>query len=266
MKITKLLNSLNNLSTTDIKFPDIPVSRREILNKAGDKGIKAIMASLPVMFGLSVLSRTASAQSGQTVIDTLNFALTLEYLEAQFYVQGLAAGGLIPASDRPVFLQIGKHETAHVTVLRQTIQDLNGTPIAQPLFDFTAGGTYPNVFTDYATFLTISQAFEDTGVRAYKGQAGNLMGNSAVLTAALQIHSVEARHASEVRRIRGQKGWIVNAESGGAPAAIYNGENNTTQAGVNILTYVSGTAASESFDEPLSKTDVVAIVTPFIVG
>jgi hypothetical protein len=48
----------------------------------------------------------------------------------------------------------------------------------------------------------LAQAFEDTGVRAYKGQAGNVMSNKTVLQAALQIHSVEARHASQVRRMR----------------------------------------------------------------
>jgi rubrerythrin len=57
--------------------------------------------------------------------------------------------------------------------------------------------------------LALAQAFEDTGVRAYKGQAANLMSKPDLLTAALQIHSVEARHASEVRRLRGQKDGLL---------------------------------------------------------
>ena len=57
--------------------------------------------------------------------------------------------------------------------------------------------------SDYSVFLEVSQVFEDTGVRAYKGQAPNLLGNQVVLTAALGIHAVEARHASTVRFIRG---------------------------------------------------------------
>jgi rubrerythrin len=64
-------------------------------------------------------------------------------------------------------------------------------------------------FTDYQQFLALAQAFEDTGVRAYKGQAANLMSKPDLLTAALQIHSVEARHASEVRRLRGQKDGLL---------------------------------------------------------
>ena len=78
----------------------------------------------------------------------------------------------------------------------------------------TAGGTF-DTFGDYPTFQLLAQGFEDFGVRAYKGQAPNLMASDAVLTAALRIHSVEARHASEIRRLRGQKGWIP----GNDPAA-----------------------------------------------
>jgi hypothetical protein len=128
--------------------------------------------------------------------------------------------------------------------------------------------------------LAVSQAFEDTGVRAYKGQAGNLISNNEVLTAALQIHSVEARHASHIRQMRKANGalvpagvnvkpWITGNQSGiGSPAvqAIYNGEDVTTQAGVNIATGgISAAAASEAFDEPLTKAEVLAIVDPFIL-
>lgn len=87
-----------------------------------------------------------------------------------------------------------------------------------------------------------------------------------MLTAALDIHSVEARHASEVRRLRGLKGWISNAEANGLPAAIYAGEDNTTQLTINVTTITTAPAVSvtEAFDEPLSMQDVLAIATPFI--
>lgn len=257
-----LIKMFNNIEE---KINDKPYPRRKAFNIASDLGIKTILASLPIALGASLFSKKAFAQSS-TVIDTLNFALTLEFLESKFYVTGLATGSLIPASDRTVIQQISKHETAHVSTLRFTIQSLGGVPVSEPVFDFTAGGLFPTVFSNYATFLTVSQAFEDTGVRAYKGQAGNLISNDAVLTAALQIHSVEARHASEIRRIRGQKGWIVNSESGGAPASVYTNENNLIQGGVNISTFVSAQAATEAFDEPLTKDEVLAIVAPFIVG
>jgi hypothetical protein len=143
---------------------------------------------------------------------------------------------------------------------------------AEPTFDFTAKGTFKNVFTNYQTFLALSQAFEDTGVRAYKGQATALMGDDALLTYALQIHAVEARHASAVRRLRGQKGWITGNDGGGTPSAIYTGEDNVSQGGVDITTLklmvgtkISKYAATEAFDEPLSMEQVLPVAKLFIV-
>ncbi len=196
----------------------------------------------------------------------LNFALTLEYLESAFYSTGLGKTNLIPASDMKVMMQISKHETAHVALLQKTITSLGGTPVALPTFDFTAGGAFSDVFSNYQTFLALSNAFEDTGVRAYKGAATSLMSNGAVLTAALDIHSVEARHASEVRRLRSIKGWISNAEANGLPIAIYSGEDNTIQLTFNVTTVTSAPAVSvtEAFDEPLSMDAVLVIAGPFI--
>ena len=115
--------------------------------------------------------------------------------------------------------------------------------------------------------LQFAQAFEDTGVRAYKGQAGNLISTPDLLTYALQIHSVEARHASEVRRIRGLKGWISGSVSGINPAfdVSYAGEDNTNQAGFNTATQFGASAGSEAYDEPLTTQQAVDIANIFIV-
>jgi hypothetical protein len=169
-------------------------------------------------------------------------------------------------------MQISQHETAHVEFLRAA---LGTSAIEKPSFDFTAGGQFASAFTDYMTFLALSQAFEDTGVRAYKGQAGNLLADDATLRAALQIHSVEARHAAQVRRLRGEvagqsiKGWISGKESHGLPEAIYSGEENITPAGASLDTISSlsglpSSAKTEAFDEPLTKEAVLAIVQPFL--
>ncbi len=134
---------------------------------------------------------------------------------------------------------------------------LGVSPGPKPTFDFTAGGNF-QPFTYYAQFMTLEQAFEDTGVRAYKGQAGNVASNKNVLQAALQIHSVEARHASQVRRMRGNKGWIELNNGGNIPAAaqaVYNGEEATVQAGFNTATLFGAAAGSVSFDETLSGND-----------
>ncbi len=200
------------------------------------------------------------------IVDVLNFALTLEYLEDEFYRTALGSSGLIPRTTYAVFQQIGKHETAHVALLKSV---LGSRAVPKPNFDFTAGGAFGDVFRNYQTFLAVSQAFEDTGVRAYKGQAGNLQDNAKILTVALQIHSVEARHAAEVRRLRNEKGWISGDSRGTLPAptqAIYNGEGNVTQGGVNLagLAGLSNDAITEAFDEPLTKEQVLAIAKLFI--
>ncbi len=116
------------------------------------------------------------------------------------------------------------------------------------------------------------------------------MSNNDVLTAALQIHSVEARHAAKLRQMRRTlaapnlipagvtlQPWITLAQSGidtgnaGANAAIqlsYNGEEVTTQAGANIVNIggqtIAANEASEAFDEPLTMAQVLTIVDPFI--
>ena len=230
-------------------------SRRAAVSRTGKMAGALAIASMPVAFGL--MAKNAFAQGGlpQGIIDVLNFALTLEYLENEYYVTGLASGGLIPGSDQPIFQQISKHETAHVALLKSV---LGADAVAKPTFDFTAGGTL-DPFNDYPTFQLLSQAFEDTGVRAYKGQAAALMSDNTILTTALRIHSVEGRHASEVRRLRGQKGWITgNTTDNNAIAATYAGEEAT-----NGLP--ASDAVTEAFDEPLTKDQVLAIARPFIV-
>jgi len=242
-------------------------SRREALTKGLGLGLKTALAAVP--FGLlDVLGNKAQAAppSNPDVIKILNYALTLEYLEDTFYKTGLSTSGLIAAGDMKIFMQISKHETAHVALLQTTITALGGTPVAEPTFDFTAGGQFPDVFTSYQRFMGLSNAFEDLGVRAYKGQAVNLVGAKAVLAAALSIHSVEARHASEVRRLRGSKGWINFAEADGLPGFIYDGEENVVQLGIDVttVTAVSYGAVTQAFDEPLSMPPVLQIAGPFI--
>ena len=255
--------------------------RRESIRNFTRFAGKVAIASLP--FALGGMFKKAYGGTNDIITDTLNFALTLEYLEAEFYQKALAASGLIPSGAPQGAIQtIGAHETAHVNFLKTAITAAGGSPVAKPTFDFTAGngsgnGPFKDVFTNYQTFLAVAQAFEDTGVRAYKGQAGNLMSNNDVLTAALNIHSVEARHASHIRQMRRAQGaavkpWITGADTGGIGAAVqpvYAGEDNTKQATIEIKNIngldISADDATEAFDEPLSKDQVLAIVDPFIV-
>lgn len=268
MNILRLLDKLSN-----DKFFTGEATRSQTLSSIADFGKKAAVAAVPL--GLAgLMSTPAHAETTTSTMafksaltDALQLALTLEYLEDEYYRMGLAKAGLIQTADRAIFTQISKHETAHVAFLKSTLTALGTAPIAKPTFDFTVKGAF-DPMNDYPTFLTLAQAFEDTGVRAYKGQAGNVMSNKDVLTAALQIHSVEARHASEVRRLRGQKGWIELAVGGNMPAAtnaVYNGEGVTVQAGFNTATSFGPEAGSAAYDEPMSGSDATAIASLFIV-
>ncbi|UKB86293.1 ferritin-like domain-containing protein [Chryseobacterium sp. MEBOG06] len=271
MNILKLLDKLSN-----DKFFTEKTSRLDSLHTISAFGKKAAIATVPLGLGTMMSTpvkaeapdtKASAAFLKSTLTDALQLALVLEYLENEYYNIGLSTAGLIPSADRVVFMQISKHESAHVNFLKSTLTSLGTTPGTKPTFDFTAGGSF-TPFTDYNQFLTLSQAFEDTGVRAYKGQAGNVMSNKAVLQAALQIHSVEARHASQVRRMRGNKGWIELANGGNMPSAtnpVYAGEDNVNQAGYNTSTLFGAAAGSAAYDEVLSGSDAQAIASLFIV-
>lgn len=266
MNFIKILDALSDKKTFTEEG-----SRRASFSKMKDIGKDMMLASIP--FGLAATSAKTSAATRAmpaaamqaSPIDILNFALTLEYLERDFYQMGVSTNGLIPAEDKDVFGLIADHEQAHVDFL---VAALGDKAISKPTFDFTVNGTF-DTFSNYQTFMLLAQGFEDTGVRAYKGQAGGLADNNDLLTYALQIHSVEARHASQIRRMRGSKGWIVKNQSPAAPLnPVYEGEQNTVQGGVDLSGLfpnnggVNGVTAA--FDEPLTMAEVNAIATLFI--
>ncbi len=231
--------------------------------------LKLGAATLTAPLMLATLAGNAHGENKDIhpgVFSVLRFALLLERLEHDFYKQGMETKGLIPPAHREIFETVRRHEAEHVKLLGTATLHITETDD----FDFTAGGKFPDVFSNYKTFLALSQCFEDTGVRAYKGQATNLMSVGALLTIALTIHSVEARHAAEIRRLRGEKAWITGSSRGSLPAfaqPIYDGNGVSHEAGVS-LAGIDGTregAASEAFDEPLSRSQVLAIVRPFVV-
>ncbi|MCB0063594.1 MAG: ferritin-like domain-containing protein, partial [Caldilineaceae bacterium] len=92
--------------------------------------LRASAASLVVgTLAVTTVGRgTAAAQSGNATIDILNYALTLEHLEARAYSEVLAAG-LVSGQARDYFQSFGAHEAAHVDALTETIRSLGGTPV-----------------------------------------------------------------------------------------------------------------------------------------
>ncbi len=273
-----ILNLFKEIEKVDPEVYERLDSRRAVFKHFGGFGKKLAAAAVPLAFG-SMLNK-AYGQSSRTITQVLEFAYLLENLEAEFYKQAAATSLFPSAAGKNAFETIRNHEIAHVDFLKKALGAGARTYTAAD-FDFDAKGALGGqTFTSYPTMLAVAQAFEDTGVRAYKGQAGFLISNNDVLQAALQIHSVEARHAAHVRRMRrdfaaapaNQKPWITGKDLGGLPSIIqpvYDGEEVTTQAGVNIVgTFggiaISAAAASEAFDEPLDTATVTAIVTPFL--
>ncbi len=271
-------NLIDEIVKADPEFTDRVSPRRDAIKNITSFGSKVAVAAMPFVF--STLFKKAYGQTATvSVTDVLNFALTAEYLESSFYNKYVGYS-YVSGTDLPALQLIQTDENNHVKLL---LGVLGSSAIARPTFDFSGGmgsgnGPFASVETSYDTFLALAQSFEDTGVRAYKGQATNLMSQPATLTVALNIHSVEARHASHLRRIRQLRGvavkpWITGV-NGGVPApatAVYAGEDNVTQGGVDITTLpsksgstTSVSAATEAFDEPLTMAATVNILSLFI--
>lgn len=128
-------------------------------------------------------------------VDVVNYALTLEHLETALYrdaLNTLTFDQFTGAGFDPLVVEylalIRDHEAAHVAALTAVVNDLGGTPVAEAQYDFG--------YTDVPTFLATAMAIENVGVSAYQGAAGFLIDEDALLTAALAIHGVEARHAA----------------------------------------------------------------------
>jgi hypothetical protein len=315
------------LDAIDPEIIETLAERREEIERGSlaMNGVTAALAIGSVPIALAALSRDVYAQGTlpSAIKNVLDFALALEIFENEFYlaVLGKSSSAAQNAAFAPVRAlaaavpgavntldQIQKHEAAHVATLLAT-GATNVFGLSATSFDFTGnrsatgGGPFAKATTDLAFLLQVAQGAEDTGVRAYKGQAANLMTSPAILEAALRIHSVEARHASRIRRMRraaagagtsvrysgtvrggdaaaagatdlGPQAALVTAAfnriyGAGANATSAPSEANVTHAGVNVSTLSNASfgldAAQEAFDEPLDRADVVAIVQPFFI-
>jgi len=134
--------------------------------------------------------RQALAQSGGGDIEILNFALTLEYLEAAFYKEAAKIDDLSEDAVKAVET-FGDAEQAHVDTLAGIVKQRGGTPVKAPAVDF-------GDLTSEDAFLKLAVTFEDTGVSAYNGAAPSIK-DKELLAAAGSIVQVEARHAAAVR-------------------------------------------------------------------
>jgi hypothetical protein len=150
---------------------------------------------------------STSHRSKKNDVKIANYALTLEYLESEFYKQANASGALTQPEVKVFASVTGDHELAHVAALKKL---LGSAAVKKPKFDF--GETV----TNQDTFKQTAQVLEDTGVSAYAGQGPNIL-QRPVVKAALSIHSVEARHAAWIRFIN-SSGGLRNATVSTYPA------------------------------------------------
>ncbi|MHB8658058.1 MAG: ferritin-like domain-containing protein [Solirubrobacteraceae bacterium] len=131
---------------------------------------------------------SAVAASGSGDVDILNFALTLEYLETDFYANKAKTVGL-SGEGKSLAALLADQEHQHVVALTKAITAAGGKPAAKPTFVFPV--------TDQASFLNLAYVLENVGVGAYNG-AGPALQNKAYLAAAGSIVQVEARHAAAI--------------------------------------------------------------------
>lgn len=167
-----------------MKFRD-ENGRRNFLRAAAVVGVGSSLVAATRQDKLAFADATAND------LEILNYALTLEYLEADFYTQGLK-GGALKGMTLELVSPIRDHEQEHVDVLTATVKSLGGKPAAKPEF------TYPDdTFTDREKFLTTASVFEELGVTAYHGQVARI-DDGDILAAAASIAGVESRHAAVI--------------------------------------------------------------------
>jgi hypothetical protein len=174
------------------------VDRKRFLRMAGATGAASFGAFVLAACGSSSSSSssksaatataatTASSSSSTGDIAILNYALTLEYLESEFYSKVIAAS-LFGGKVGELLQKFGSQEDSHVTALKAAVTKLGGTPVEDP------HGKFP--IKSAAQVALLAYTVENLGAAAYLGQAAKIQ-SPEVLASALAIHSVEARHAA----------------------------------------------------------------------
>ena len=164
-------------------------------------------------------SRSAEAQDARLAQDiaVLNYALTLERLEADFYVRGLQRFGATDFSGFGVtnlhdrLREIRDHEVAHVATITSVVRGLGAAPVE--------GGEFSFPYTDARSFLRVAQVLENTGVSAYDGAIA-LIRTPQLQTASATIATVEARHAAFLNFVNGDSPFPAATDTPKSPGEI----------------------------------------------
>jgi rubrerythrin len=172
-------------------------SRKRFLKMVGGGGAASLGLLLAACGGddkKTAATAAAAPASADGDIAIVNYALTLEYLEAEFYKEAIKTG-FFKGARLSLIKEIGDHERQHVNALTAAVKQLGGTPATKPKTKFP--------LKDAKTIVKTAQAVENLGAAAYLGQAGRIQ-NKDILAAALSIHSVEARHAAALNTLVGK--------------------------------------------------------------
>jgi hypothetical protein len=191
-------------------------NRRSLLKTLG-------IASSAAGVAIATSGKMEAQSTSLTVVDVLQFALNLEYLEAEFYtvasmgqtidqvgigITGSGSGGpttggnQVNFSNNLVFtgqiaMEIGQDERAHVKLLRDALSAAGVMPVAKPAINLGALGIG---FANVVQFLTLARVFEDIGVSAYGGAAAlPFVANSPYIGIAARILAAEAEHVGNIR-------------------------------------------------------------------
>jgi hypothetical protein len=184
------------MHTSELKSPELATVEVHGMTRASFILRGALTAG--AVYGATAVGpyvSNALAAGGSGDIDILNFALTLEYLETDFYKVKAKAVGLSGAA-KGLAADFGEEESEHVGALTKAIMSAGGKPVKKPTFAFPV--------TNQAGFLKLAYVLENTGVGAYNG-AGPSLSDKALLAAAGSIVQVEARHAASIALLVGSK-------------------------------------------------------------
>jgi rubrerythrin len=227
------------------RLRDDPTSRKRFLRMVGGAGATGALGLLLAACGGDDKNSTSTAAAGagggaarardnKNDLAIVNYALTLEYLEADFYEQAVMSGQIEDKAVADMAKRIAAAERSHVEALKATAKNLGGTPAMRPVTKFDdviAGG--PTKILETAAIV------ENLGAAAYLGQAARIK-SKEILAAALSIHSVEARHAAALNKLVG------NGFTGGSP--------------------LEGSIPDGAFAKAMTMDQVLARVKPFIAS
>jgi rubrerythrin len=220
------------------ELADDPSSRKRFFKMMGGAGAVSAFSVFLAACGDDDKKDTAATPASSSGDDMkgdlhiLNYALTLEYLEAEFYKEVIASGIVKDPKVGSIAKKFGETEQEHVDALKATIVKLGGKPVTAPKTKFQ-----PTLDKGLMAVLNTAADVENLGAAAYLGAAGSIK-NKDVLAAALAIHSVEARHAAALNQLLGRG---------------FGGKGG-----------LKGTLPDGAFGKGMDEASVLAAVKPFL--